>query len=263
MTRASSQRRANPRRPDGSVWIRTFPLTALHDLAFARHTHEWDQLTYAARGALSVETDTARWLVPPHRAVWLPAGFAHAEELHAPVSVRSLYLAPGIARALPRTPSVLEVSPLLHALIVRASRHGALDRNNRTEAHLIDVLLDELVDGHEAPLRLPLPSDPRALRLAAGLRKRPDDRRSVAALSLAAGASRRTMERLFAAETGMTVGEWRRRLRLLHGLRRLAAGEAVGVAADGAGYESTSAFIAAFRRAFGTTPGRYAGGKTT
>ena len=66
------------------------------------------------------------------------------------------------------------------------------------------------------------------------------------------------MERLFLAETKMTAGEWRRRLRLLHGVRLLAGGESVSNAAIRAGYASTSAFIAAFKRTFGMTPSRYA-----
>jgi len=45
-------------------------------------------------------------------------------------------------------------------------------------------------------------------------------------------------------------------VRMLHAIRLLATGAAVtGVALD-AGYSSTSAFIAAFKRAFGTTPGK-------
>ena len=68
------------------------------------------------------------------------------------------------------------------------------------------------------------------------------------------------MERLFLVETKMTVGEWRRRLRLLHGVRLLAGGESVTNVAFDAGYASTSAFIAAFKRTFGMTPSRYADG---
>ena len=71
------------------------------------------------------------------------------------------------------------------------------------------------------------------------------------------GLGRRTVERLFLAETKMTVGEWRRRLRLLRAVQRLARGESVTNVALDAGYSSTSAFIATFRKAFGTTPGRY------
>jgi AraC-like DNA-binding protein len=245
------------RRPDGSVWVRTFPLTLLHDMTSSTHEHEWDQLTYAASGVMRVHTETATWLVPPHRAVWLPAGVKHTEEMHAPVSVRTLYLAPKLAKGLPRETCMVNIPALMRELILHISRIGVLDRRKPAQAHLISVLLDELVGAPDVPLQLPVPCDPRARRFASLLQKAPDDDRSVSALSRHAGASRRTMERLFLIETKMTVGEWRRRLRLLHGVRLLAGGESVTNAAIDAGYASTSAFIAAFKRTFGMTPSRY------
>jgi AraC-like DNA-binding protein len=245
------------RRPDGSVWIRTLPATFLHDHTSNRHTHEWDQLTYAASGAMRVHTDAASWVVPPHRAVWVPAGTVHAEQMHSPVSVRTLYFAAGLVSALPRDCRILNVTPLLRELVLRASRLGVLDRKIPTDARLIAVVLDELADPSEVPLQLPMPRDGRAKRLAALLEARPHDQRSVTELARQAGASRRTVERLFLAETKMTVGEWRRRLRLLHGVRLLAGGESVTNAALDAGYASTSAFIAAFKKTLGVTPGKY------
>ena len=55
----------------------------------------------------------------------------------------------------------------------------------------------------------------------------------------------------------MSLGQWQRRLKLLHALRRLAAGEPVEAAALELGYNSSSAFIAMFRRELGQTPKRY------
>jgi len=245
------------RRPDGSVWVRTNPLTMLHDHIGAPHAHEWDQLTYAASGVMRVHTESATWLVPPHRAVWLPAGITHTEEMHAPVSVRTLYLAPKLAKGLPREVCMVNIPALMRELIQHICRIGVLDRKKPAQAHLISVLLDELVGAPDVPLQLPMPRDARARRVAALLQDAPDDARSVAELSRRAGASRRTIERLFLAEAKMTVGEWRRRLRLLHGVRLLAGGESVTNAAIDAGYASTSAFIAAFKRTFGVTPSRY------
>ena len=244
-------------RPDGSVWVRTNPLTCLSDYTSAAHVHEWDQLTYATSGVMHVHTDAASWLVPPHRAVWLPAGIKHTEEMHAPVSVRTLYFAPKVAKGLPRECCMVNIPSLMRELILHISRIGVLDRKKPAQAHLIGVLLDELTSVSEVPLQLPMPRDSRARRLAALLQARPDDDSPVGALSRRAGASRRTIERLFLAETKMTVGEWRRRLRLLHGVRLLARGESVTSAALDAGYASTSAFIAAFKRTFGVTPSRY------
>ena len=244
-------------RPDGSVWVRTHPATFLHDHTSNRHAHDWDQLTYAASGVMRVHTNAASWVVPPHRAVWVPAGIMHAEQMHSPVSVRTLYFAGGLVKALPRECRIVNVSPLLRELVLRASRLGILDRKIHTHARLIGVVLDELADLSEVPLQLPMPRDERARRLAALLEDRPHDRRSVAELAHRAGASRRTVERLFLTETKMTVGEWRRRLRLLHGVRLLAGGHSVTNAALDAGYASTSAFIAAFKKTLGVTPGKY------
>src|SRR5476651_1347557 len=143
-------------RPDGSVWVRTFPLTLLHDHTLPTHTHEWDQLTYATAGVLRVSTADASWVVPPHRAVWVPAGVAHAEQMFAPVSVRTL-----------------NISSLLRELILHVSRLGALDRRTPLHARLIGVLLDQMTDVAEVPLQLPLPRDPRALRVAAILQAKP------------------------------------------------------------------------------------------
>jgi len=245
------------RRPDGSVWVRTYPLTLPRDHTEPRHTHEWDQLTYAASGVIQIDTDEGVWVVPPHRAVWVPAGVAHAERMYAPVSVRMLYFAEGIASALPRECRMVNVSSLLRELILHVSRVGALDRRTPAHAHVIGVLLDQLSALSHVPLQLPMPRDPRAARVASLVRARPDRVASLTALAREAGASRRTIERSFARDTHMTAGEWRRRARLLHAVRRLAEGEAVTNVSLETGYSSVSAFIAVFKKMFGTTPARY------
>jgi AraC-like DNA-binding protein len=239
------------------VWVRTFPVTLLHDHTLASHAHEWDQLTYATAGVLRVSTADASWVVPPHRAVWVPAGVAHTEQMFAPVSVRNLYLAPKLAKALPRDCRTLNVSALLRELILHISRQGALDRKRPVQARLIAVLLDQMTDVSDVPLQLPLPRDPRALRVASILQSEPAETATVAGLARKAGASRRTIERLFVEETAMTVAEWRRRLRLLHAVRLLAEGEPVTSVSLASGYSSVSAFISVFKRAFGATPSRY------
>lgn len=173
------------------------------------------------------------------------------------MSVRTLYFAQGVATGLPRQCRIVNISSLLRELILHASRRGALDRRTPTDARVIDVLLDQLTTVADVPLQLPTPRDARAVRLASLLRARPAHAGSVTKLAREIGASRRTIERLFLRETKMTVGEWRRRARLLHAVRRLGEGEAVTSAALEAGYSSVSAFIAVFKKEFGTTPGRY------
>ena len=71
------------------------------------------------------------------------------------------------------------------------------------------------------------------------------------------GAHERTLQRLFVTETGTTFGRWRTQLRLQHGIVALTHGHTVTSAATLSGYQEPSAFIAAFRATFGTTPAHY------
>ena len=241
-------------RPDGSVWVRTFPLTLLHDHTLPTHTHEWDQLTYATAGVLRVSTADASWVVPPHRAVWVPAGVAHAEQMFAPVSVRTLYLAPRHRRALPRECGTLNVSSLLRELILHVSRLGALDRRTPSQARMIGVLLDQLTEVSEVPLQLPLPRDARALRFASLLQAEPAARATVAVAGAAGRrqpADDRAVVRAGDAHDGGGMAA-----AAAAAARRAAAGrgEPVTTVALEIGYSSVSAFIAVFKRAFGATP---------
>lgn len=75
-----------------------------------------------------------------------------------------------------------------------------------------------------------------------------------------AHASVRTLERLFRAETGLSLGAWRRRARVIHAMELLADGATVTTAGLATGYATTSAFVQAFRREVGVTPGSFGRG---
>jgi AraC-like DNA-binding protein len=240
--------------PDGPVWVRTHPLTMLHDKIDPEHDHAWHQLTFATRGYLEVVTADARRVVPADRAVWVPAGVRHVEVMRAPVSIRSIYVAPGATSIPVDRLRTIAVTPLLRELILHISRLGALDRRRPVQARLVGVLLDELASAADVALELPLPRDPRARRFADLVTADPGGDASIAKLARAAGASLRTVERCFLAETGVAVGEWRRRVRLFHALRLLEGGASVTEVAYEVGYASLSAFTQAFARQFGRTP---------
>jgi AraC-like DNA-binding protein/quercetin dioxygenase-like cupin family protein len=225
--------------------------------ALAEHFHDGDQLVYAETGVMTVRTPRGTWVVPTRRAVWVPAKVPHAIDMLGDVTMKTLYLRPRLARGLPRACCVLCVSPLLRELVLHACDLGMLRRAERSEARLAAVILDQLAEARSVPFRLPAPRDPRARRVADALTKDPARDSTLEALAATAGASKRTIERAFRTETGMTFGKWRQQLRLLHATRLLAAGEKVTAAALDAGYESTSAFIAMFRRTMGVTPSRY------
>jgi AraC-like DNA-binding protein len=221
------------------------------------HSHPWHQLLYASQGVMTVRTREGAWVVPPHRGVWIPARTRHSVQMSGAVSMRTLYLAPRLSAAFPSRCRVLGISALLRELILHMVELRDLHLRVPSHAHLVSVLLDHLRGMESDAVHLPLPRDARARRIAAALREQPSDTRSLLELSRIAGASKRTVERLFKSETGLGFGKWRQQLRLGHALRLLAAGEAVTNVALEVGYDSTSAFISAFRMTFGTTPGRY------
>ena len=171
-----------------------------------------------------MHTAQGEWVVPPNRAVWVPAGVEHGIEMTGTVFVQTLYLATTISVTLPGRCCAVNVSPLLRELILHTITLGMLDQSVPERARLIGFLADQLSTLPSIPLQLPLPSDERARRAATWMRAHPDDSGSIKQMSKRVSTSVRTLERLFQKETGMTFGKWRQQLRLLHALRLLAAG---------------------------------------
>ena len=236
--------------------LRTLACTYYEGYHLEPHTHPWGQLIYAASGVMRVRTQDMLWIVPPARAIWAPAGIEHEIWAKGDFAMRTLYLEPGLAADLPGASFALDVSPLLRELVLHAVSLGMLDDEEPGQARVAGVIADQIGLASALPLSLPLPRDPRAVRLANRLRDDPACDLELDALARAAGASTRTIQRLFLAETGLRFAEWRQRLRLLHGASLLGTGSSVTQAGLDAGYAGTSAFIAAFRRQFGHTPAR-------
>jgi AraC-like DNA-binding protein len=228
-----------------------------HGHVIPEHFHPEDQLVYACHGVMTVRTSQGAWVVPAQRAVWIPARTPHSIVMSGAVSMRTLYLRARMVRRLPRACCVVNVSPLLQELILHACNSPKMNKRSKTQAHLIEFLVDQLEAVQAIPLQLPSPSDRRAARVAEILQRDPADAGSLEAACERVGASKRTIERIFQQETHLSLGKWRQQLRLMRSLQLLAAGEKITHAALEAGYSTPSAFIAMFRRSLGVTPGRY------
>jgi len=248
--------RPNARDPDGFP-VRGLAQTFRDGHRLDRHTHPWAQLVYAVSGTMRVATPDAAWLTPPTRAIWVPGGTPHEIVMRGAVAMRTLYLAPAGHYPTLGQCRAIEVPPLLRELIVHIVRIGMLEADNPAHGRLEDLLVDLLAQAETAPLELPLPKDPRAAGFAERLLAEPGAEAAFGDLARGCGASLRTLQRLFQAETGLTLEAWRGRARMQQAVVSLSAGAPVTEAAMDAGYASASAFVAAFKRAFGVTPGRY------
>lgn len=256
------------RRPMARLTAEQEPFLAVRSLAtnyasgyrIEPHRHPWHQFLYAVSGAMTVTTHEASWMIPPSRAVFIPAAASHAIRMWGTVEMRTLYLSPALTRFEAAECRVVEAGPLLRELILRAVERMGLESRAAHDARLIGLLEDEiqtaLADAADSPLALPMPADERARALAYVVIANPSINESVDDLARQHALARRTLERRFREETGMSFGMWRQKARLLDSIRLLAEGKSVTDAALDCGYSSVSAFIAAFKGTFGYTPGR-------
>jgi AraC-like DNA-binding protein len=236
------------------------PVVALEDeypanFVDPRHHHARAQLLYAASGIMSVLTGSATYVVPPQRAIWIPAGVDHEVRCRSAVSIRTLYV--DTPDDLRRDCRVIEVSELLRALILETM---ALPREYDPAGRagrIVQLLLESLEMPSAPVLGVAMPHEPRLLRVCEALIVDPTRAESLDDWAAHACMSRRTFTRLFREQTGMSFGEWRQHVRLLEAMARLASGQPVTTIAYEVGYESPSAFTAAFQRAFGLPPSRY------
>jgi len=226
--------------------------------ANAPHRHRRGQLIYAATGVVAVTTPAGTWVVPPHRAVWVPAETEHWIRTSTAAALCAAFVDSTIPGLPPRC-CVMAVSPLLRELLLRAASMALEYDEDGPDARIMAVILDELRAPPVLPLYLPRPVDPRLRRVCDAIERDPAQTRTLAGWGRLAGAAPRTLARLFRAQTGMSFGAWRQQARLMAALDRLAAGESVTEVALDLGYQSPSAFTSMFRRALGTSPTRYFG----
>jgi AraC-like DNA-binding protein/quercetin dioxygenase-like cupin family protein len=239
----------------GAIAVGSFEMTSA--TRFDWHRHPMHQLAWAASGVLAVSVGASTWVLPPPRALWIPAGIVHAVEASRPATMRSVYVRKRGCEIRWTEPTVVAAAPLVRELIGLLAGDGA---SKRARGHAERLLLELLQPLATTPVALDMPADPRARRVAGALLADPADARTLAQLGRVAGASGRTLARLFLAETGASFGQWRTHLRMRAALEHLAAGTPVAVVAERVGYAGASAFVAAFRRQLGVAPGAYFAG---
>ena len=227
------------------------------------HRHDWAQLVFSMTGAVRVSTEASTYIVPPSRAVWIPAGLVHAVTAIEQCDLRALYLGPellgGPAWQVGR---VLEVSPLLRELVqalpatpdpVPAEHPDDAERRQGIE----QLLLLELKRARPLALGVALPRDARLRRLCEAMLREPGRHAGLEEWAAEAGASARTLSRLFREQLGTSFAQWRSQLLLAHALTLAARGRPMSHIASELGYASASAFSAMVTRTVGMPPSRF------
>ena len=226
------------------------------------HMHREAQLVYAAEGTMQVTTPKGRWLVPPDRAVWVPALLEHSIDVLADIEMRTLYFDLAWLARQDRSQSldaeyVVRVSRLLHETIL-ALFDGRND-TERTEV-LVRLALLELHEAEDSATFIPLPHEPRCRRAADIVLGDPTGAHEIETLARDGrdlGADAVAAVRLGDA---IELQELVPAARIAAAIEKLSmeANVSVKQLASDLGYASVPAFSHAFRQVTGKTPTEFA-----
>ncbi len=155
------------------------------------HRHVRGQILCVENGLVHVRTQAGSWLLPPGRAGWMPPGEAHRVSVSGVTAGWSILIAPAVCAALPARPRIMAVDGVIRALVQRAAAWADPAHLSAEQVRLAAVLLDEVRLAPEEALHLPMPRDPRLLRIVAIVLREPGERRPLATMAPAAGLSER------------------------------------------------------------------------
>jgi AraC-like DNA-binding protein/quercetin dioxygenase-like cupin family protein len=240
------------------------------DTVVELHVHPWPQLTFSTKGVIRLNTEDGTYIVPPSRALWVPADVPHSITLIEDAELRTVYLHAWLAPNWERC-QVLEISALLLALMLSldTTPDGALQTPNigagepamphrlqapQRERLIAPLLIDEIERATQIRIDVPLPRDKRLRQLCETLLQNLADRATLGDRAAAIGASERTVARLFRDQLGMSWQQWRQQAVMAHALPLLARGLPVSRVAQASGYATDSAFCAMFKAATGQSP---------
>jgi len=221
------------------------------------HSHRRGQLLYALRGVVVLRTAQGAWVAPPERAIWTPGGCRHSVRMVGAVSTRSVLVEPDAHGSLGDRNKVIQVSPLLRALLEAACDIPPEYDVDGYDGKVMTLLLEELNRAPTVPLTVPFPQSPDLAARCHRFLEQPAPHDTIDTWSAALGMGRRSFTRMFRRETGLSFGVWRQQACMLVSLPRLAAGEAVTSIALDLGYESPAAFTTMFKRIVGIAPSHY------
>jgi len=222
----------------------------------ARHTHREHELLWHVGGSFRVEVRGRSWAVGPGTGVWVAAGELHRTTGAPPYRCGWALIDTAACPATWSRTTPVAVDPLLAGLLDHLASSAADRVRTACEAVVLDLLATLL---STAAMELRLPEDERARRVVEALLDDPDHGWRLSDWAVEVGASSRTLSRVLLEQTGTTFGQWRAHARLRLAMALLAEGLPVAVVARRVGYRTPSAFVSAFRRLTGTTPGAYAG----
>jgi len=149
---------------------------------------------------MQVTTPEGRWLVPPDRAVWVPARLEHSIDVLADIEMRNAVFRSGMAgaRGAQREPRCgIRGCGCRDCYTRRSSRCSMAAMTLTATGLLVKLAVLELHRAEDSATFIPLPHEPRCRRAADIVLDDPTGSHEIETLAREVGTSARTLSRLF------------------------------------------------------------------
>lgn len=225
----------------------------LRPVEWEAHAHPFHELLWNPRGASVMTAGQRVWTVAGTHGLWVPAGAEHTGRAGAGTLYRATFFDPETVAGISDHPVGVTITPLLAGLLDHVDTQELSEgERSRAEAVIVD-----LIRPADAEVLLHLPERDPARSIAEAVLEDVAAAPSAAEWARRLGVSSRTVTRSFQSETGVGYARWAAEARVHRALELLSAGTSVAETAEEVGFASASAFIAAFKRVTGTTPGTF------
>lgn len=233
----------------------TYPAAPPQEFRMPQH-----YLLYATRGTMRLEAEGRGWMLPPARAALITADQAISVTLVGPLEACSALFDAGLYPAPATTLSVFEVTPLLRELLT-ACAPWTVDASHAPSAATLFAALQTVawdLAASPSPVDMPLARTEQVRRALDMTGAQMGEDVSFDQVASQVAMSPRNLSRRFQSEIGMTWRAALRRMRIIRAMERLADPDARPAdVAFSVGYNSLSAFNAAFREISGTSPAAF------
>lgn len=219
------------------------------------HSHDFHQLVFSQGGGGVLVTNSKRLLIEPDAVAIIPKGIRHFVRSENRVELKCVYFRGPLS---PTNTAKVDLPSLVRELVLELTDGNSPEKSTpHLSACLYDQIGNLLQDhgGRILDLSKPL------RRVCEALLNDPKSKASVAELAAAVGVSPRTLRRLAQRELGHSISDFKAECKMHRAAELLQSGLALSQVASDVGYDSDSAFYAAFKSKFGATPAKYAAQK--
>jgi len=215
------------------------------------HQHESGQLIYMKKGILIGQVAGKQWLLQKGMLIWIPPNTNHHAECKYSANLTVVYIAKSTVNVWPAQFLLMDASQLAIGIIdALANKYVSLNK----AICLLDLLLEEVVEGVSSKNILPLPTDRRLIRITQSIIDNLADNVNLKEWGYKVGASERTLSRLFIKETGLSYKGWVNRLKHNKAIIGLASGLTNEKLSLVLGFASGDSFSHWFQKEFNETP---------